>query len=217
MTTTTMTMTMTDGVNEGRNGGEPSSSLTPSAAVGASSVMDFPSSAPKTNASESPGRASVGQSTPRGMPTTARAIQKPPLPNVSHVKIDERVFLTPKEVRAEISALKRKFKFNNTELGRACAHHQTVQPGAPVSRFLASGGDFGGQKMDIYVPLVHFVEKMRVHENRPKSAKRVALELETAPFSSPFLGFDPKNPGIHFAGEYLTKDYLGRNDFTRLY
>ena len=152
-------------------------------------------------------KSSVGL-TPRGMPKTARPAQKPPLPDLSSVNIDERVFLNPKEVRAEISAIKRRYKCNNASIGRAVGEMNS-QPGAAVSRFLDKGGDFGGGQMEIYRPLAHFCEKFRVYENKPKSAKRIMLEAEAGD-GSPYLGHDTSRPTIFFPGAFLAKDNLGR-------
>ena len=146
---------------------------------------------------------------PRGLPMTARAAQKPPLPNVSSIDIDTRLFLTPKEIRAEISAIKRRYKCNNASIGRA-AGESGSQPGAAVSRFCDKGGDFGGSAMDVYAPLAHLCEKLRVYENRPKSAKRMMLEAEAGENGRVFLGHDTSRPTIFCPGAYLEKDHVGR-------
>ena len=49
--------------------------------------------------------------------------------------------------------------------------------GQAVGRFLNATGESGDQKQ-IYTPLAHFVEKMRIYEKRPKSQKRKQLEKD---------------------------------------
>lgn len=142
--------------------------------------------------------------------------KKPPLPDVSGIELDSSdVFLNPKEVRAEVSALKTRYKCTNADLAKAVWPEKaaaTSQPGAPVGRFLQQGGDFGGEEMEFYRPCALFCEKVRVLEKRPKSKKRKALEEEVeATGRAPFLGLNPNRkywlpPG----GRPWSKDALGR-------
>jgi|Transcript_7844 hypothetical protein len=145
----------------------------------------------------------------------AAAAPKLRLPDVTSVVLDdeENVFLTPKEVRAEISELKRRYKFSNGDFAVACGVAKGAQPGAPIGRFLAATGDFGGEQMDVYRPAAQFIEKMRVFEERPKSKKRKDLEADSEgrPGKKVFLGLNPSTKYLVMAGTYMTKDSLGRN------
>jgi hypothetical protein len=157
----------------------------------------------------------------------AKANSRGKLPDVSDVEIDGETWLTPGEVRKEISDLNRRYKFSSVELARAAECATGVQPGAPVNRFLAKGGEFGGDQMDCYDPLARFCEKMRIFEKRPKSNKRQALEIDHArrqeqlkstPFfallppsaTKPFLGLDGTKKHLMPSGMGFAKDSLGR-------
>ena len=144
------------------------------------------------------------------------AASRPKLPDLSGVVLEdaENVWMTPKEVRAEISTLKRRYKFSNAELAIAAGcGGGSSQPGARVGRFLSATGEFGGETQDFYKPAAIFCEKMRVHENRPKSKKRKDLEADagTQPGKKPFLGLNPDNSYWCMAGSVMAKDHLGRN------
>lgn len=141
--------------------------------------------------------------------------KKPPLPDVSGIELDSSdVFLNPKEVRAEVSALKTRYKCTNADLAKAVWPEKaaaTSQPGAPVGRFLQQGGDFGGEEMDFYRPCALFCEKVRVLEKRPKSKKRKALEEEAETTGrAPFLGLNPNKKYFMPMGGRFSKDALGR-------
>ena len=141
--------------------------------------------------------------------------KKPPLPDVTDIQLDSHdVYLNPKEVRAEVSTLKTKYKCTNADLAKAVWPEKaaaTSQPGAPVGRFLAQGGEFGGEEMDFYRPCALFCEKVRVFENRPKSKKRKALQEEAqATGRAPFLGLNPNKKYWMGPGNGFKKDELGR-------
>ena len=141
--------------------------------------------------------------------------KKPPLPDVSAIQLEsDDVYLKPKEVRAEVSALKTKYKCTNADLAKAVWPEKaaaTSQPGAPVGRFLSQGGEFGGEEMEFYRPCALFCEKVRVFENRPKSKKRKALEEEAqATGRAPFLGLNPNKKYWMGPGMGFKKDELGR-------
>lgn len=157
----------------------------------------------------------------------AKANSRGKLPDVSDVEIDGETWLTPGEVRKEISDLNRRYKFSSVELARAAECATGVQPGAPVNRFLAKGGEFGGDQMDCYDPLARFCEKMRIFEKRPKSNKRQALEIDHArrqeqlksmplfellppSATKPFLGLDGTKKHLMPSGMGFAKDSLGR-------
>ncbi|XRB22312.1 hypothetical protein RI054_30g121630 [Pseudoscourfieldia marina] len=140
----------------------------------------------------------------------AGAGARPPLPDVSAVELDdENVYLTPKEVRAAITALGKKYKFTHQQLvdafGCTCA-------GNAVGRFMSKSGDFGGGEMDMYRPAALFFEKLRVHEGKPKSKKRKALEEEAQgrKDKKPFLGLDPNKKYWVMPDTVAMKDSLGR-------
>ena len=136
------------------------------------------------------------------MASAAAAKGLPKLPNVSSVKMEnQHVYQIPEEVRMEIFELKTKYKFSNAELACAVGKSGGANPGQAVGRFLNATGDFSGEQMDIYVPVSHFVEKMRIHEKRPKSQKRKELEKEASsrPDKKPNLGSDPNKRGAKAA------------------
>ena len=144
--------------------------------------------------------------------------KKPPLPDVSAITLNSSdVYLNPKEVRAEVSALKTRYKCTNAELAKAVWPEKaasTANPAAAVGRFLSQGGEFGGEEMDFYRPCALFCEKMRVFENRPKSKKRKALEEEAEETGrAPFLGLNPNKKYLMAPGMGFKKDELGRLTF----
>ena len=107
------------------------------------------------------------------------------LPDVSgvvDVADDSPVWLTPAEVRAKVSALKRARAFTNADLARAVLGDAFTQSRYQlVGKFLNTGGEFGGANQDVYAPMARFVEKCRVALGKPKSKKQLALEAETQP------------------------------------
>ena len=118
----------------------------------------------------------------------------PKLPDLSGVKMEnQHVYQIPEEVRMEIFELRTKFKFSNAELAAAVGRSGGANPGQAVGRFLNATGESGDQKQ-IYTPLAHFVEKMRIYEKRPKSQKRKQLEkdAERRPGKKPLLVSDLK-------------------------
>ena len=165
----------------------------------------------KAKQQQSPAGAAAGGAAAGG----GSAASKPKLPDLSDVVLEdeENVWMIPKEVRAEISALKRRYNFTNAELAKACGCADgSSQPGARAGRFLSATGDFGGESQDFYRPAAMFVEKMRVYENRPKSKKRKDLEAdaEEQPGKRPFLGLNPDGKYLCMAGSVMVKDSLGR-------
>ena len=118
----------------------------------------------------------------------------PKLPDLSGVKMEnQHVYQIPEEVRMEIFELRTKFKFSNAELAAAVGRTGGANPGQAVNRFLNATGGIG-ENMNIYTPLAHFVEKMRIYEKRPKSQKRKQLEkdAERRPGKKPLLVSDLK-------------------------
>ena len=118
----------------------------------------------------------------------------PKLPDLSGVKMEnQHVYQIPEEVRMEIFEIRTKFKFSNAELAAAVGRTGGANPGQAVNRFLNATGGIG-ENMNIYTPLAHFVEKMRIYEKRPKSQKRKQLEkdAERRPGKKPLLVSDLK-------------------------
>ena len=115
------------------------------------------------------------------------------------------MYLNPKEVRAEVSSLKARYKCSNADLAKAvwpAKASGSSQPGAAVGRFLGAGGDFGGEEMEFYRPCALFCEKVRVFENRPKTKKRKALEEEVETTGrAPFLGLNPNKKYLMCPGQ----------------
>lgn len=143
--------------------------------------------------------------------------KKPPLPDVTAITLtSDDVYLTPKEVRAEVSGLKARYKCTNADLAKAvwpAKASGTSQPGAAVGRFLGAGGEFGGEEMEFYRPCALFCEKVRIFENRPKTKKRKALEEEVETTGrAPFLGLNPNKKYLMCPGMSFKKDALGRLD-----
>jgi hypothetical protein len=123
------------------------------------------------------------------------------------------VWLTPAEVRAEVSALRRIRAFTNADLARAVLGDAFTQSRYQlVGKFLNTGGEFGGANQDVYAPMARYVEKCRVALGKPKSKKRVALEAETKPGRQPFLGSDPNRKYLAPASAklFLKKYHIGR-------
>ena len=181
------------------------------ASASASAPPPPPGAGAGAGAAAPPPPAGAGASAPA--PPTAR----PPLPDLSGVELeDENVYLNPKEVRAGITALGKKYKFTHPQLVSACG---LSCPSNAVGRFMNKGGEFGGREMDIYRPLALLLEKVRVQEGKPKSKKRKALEAEAAsrPGKAPFLGLDPNARYLVPLGASLAmgKDALGRFQFAR--
>tara|TARA_B110000305_G_scaffold236194_1_gene297132 strand:- start:16 stop:1077 length:1062 start_codon:yes stop_codon:yes gene_type:complete len=132
--------------------------------------------------------------------------KKPPLPDVTAIILTSNdVYLNPKEVRAEVSSLKARYKCSNADLAKAvwpAKASGSSQPGAAVGRFLGAGGDFGGEEMEFYRPCALFCEKVRVFENRPKTKKRKALEEEVETTGrAPFLGLNPNKKYLMCPGQ----------------
>ena len=123
-----------------------------------------------------------------------RLVETAKLPDLSGVKMEnQHVYQIPEEVRMEIFELRTKFKFSNAELAAAVGRTGGANPGQAVNRFLNATGGIG-ENMNIYTPLAHFVEKMRIYEKRPKSQKRKQLEkdAERRPGKKPLLVSDLK-------------------------
>ena len=105
----------------------------------------------------------------------AVAPTKPQVPDLSGIELpDESIYLTPTEVRKGLSGVQKDYACNNTQLAALV--------GAPnanaVSRFLVSGGEFGGKEQDMYRYGADFLEKLRIRLGKPKSKKRKAIESE---------------------------------------
>jgi hypothetical protein len=139
----------------------------------------------------------------------ATAPTKPPVPDLGAVELDDyTIFLTPIEVRKGLQQVQKDFACNDTQLARVV--------GAPnanaVSRFLCAGGEFGGQEQDMYRLGATFLEKLRVHLNKPKSKKRRAIEADTPAGKRPFLGVDSTQKFWAHKDDVLVKkkDALGR-------
>jgi len=137
---------------------------------------------------------------------------RPALPDVSSVVPDSSdIYLTPQEVRKELSSLCGSYACTQADIAKAA--------GAPnansMSRFMSAGGEFGGQDQDFYSMAALYVEKMRVHLGKPKSKKRKALEQEQQPGKRPFLGVDVAQKVWCMAGAVpcKCKDDLGRTVF----
>lgn len=139
----------------------------------------------------------------------ASAPAKPPVPDLSAVSLeDSTVYLTPIEVRKGLQQVQKTYACNNKQLADAL--------GAPnsnaVSRFMSAGGEFGGRDQDMYSLGAHFLEKLRVHQGKPKSKKRRALEADTPAGKKPFLGVDSTQKFWAHKDDVLVKkkDALGR-------
>ena len=137
---------------------------------------------------------------------------RPALPNVSSVVLESsEIYLTPQEVRKELSNLSGTYACTQADIAKAA--------GAPnanaMSRFMSAGGEFGGQDQDFYSMAARYVEKLRVQLGKPKSKKRKALEQEQQPGKRPFLGVDTSQKVWCFAGSEPCKgkDDLGRTVF----
>jgi len=148
----------------------------------------------------------------------AAAGKKPPLPDVSEIDLpSHNVFINPKEVRAEITALKTRYKCTNADLANAVWPEKTAstsQPGALVGRFRQQSGDFGGSESDFYQPCALFLERLRIYENRPKTKKRKAIELESEETGrAPFLGLNTNKKYIVPEGVCAKKYHLERAVF----
>lgn len=146
----------------------------------------------------------------------AKPAAKLPLPTLEDYNehATDPVYMTPKEVRAEISKLKSKYKMSNADLARAVwptTASGTSQPGAAVGNFLNKGGEFGGEDMCFYKPCARYCEAMRVHLGLPKSKKRKQLEAETLPGRQPFLGLNPNKKYLMAPGWTFGKDAMGRD------
>lgn len=97
------------------------------------------------------------------------AAPKPSAPDVSAVALDdENVYLTPAEVRKGLSDVQKDYACNNGQL----AHLLGAPNANAVSRFMSSGGEFGGQDQDMYRYGATFLERLRLHLGKPKSKKR---------------------------------------------
>ena len=180
--------------------------------LGADSIVN------KLKAASDASDAAAGGAEPAAGAKPAPSGKKPPLPTLEGYDEHEmaHVYLTPKEVRAEISKLKTKFKMSNADLARAVwpekAGSQT-NPATAVGNFLSKVGEFGGDKMEFYKPCARWLEAMRVHLGIPKTKKRKRLDEETKPGREPFLGINPNKkykmcPGISFAKDDLGRDFI---------
>ena len=108
------------------------------------------------------------------------------------------MWLTPAEVRAEVSALKRARAFTNADLARAVLGDAFTQSRYQlVGKFLNTGGEFGGANQDVYAPMARFVEKCRgARKAKVEETARVgggdaagapgASSSRTGPHTTPF-------------------------------
>lgn len=172
------------------------------------------------------------------LPSSSRvpaAASKPgALPDVSGIALegtDKETWLTPAEVRKEIDKMRATYKFSVAKLAAAAEYTRGTQPGQMISRFLGQGGNFGGHKMDCYDYLARFCEKMRIYEKRPKTEKRLMLEVDHVERlkkleslgsvfmndprrRKPFLGIAENERVIMCPGMFFAKDHLGRTIVT---
>jgi len=134
--------------------------------------------------------------------------KKAALPDVSKVVLeDDRVFLTPAEVRKGLLDVKREYACTDTELSKKCG----APNGNAVCRFMNMGGEFGGEKQDMYFLGARFLEMLRVHLGKPKSKMRLALEKETRPDEQPFLGINLEGKNFKVSHSCATGSALARH------
>ena len=168
------------------------------------------------------------------VPAAAAASKPGALPDVSGIALegtDKETWLTPAEVRREIDKMRATYKFSVAKLAAAAEYTRGTQPGQMISRFLGQGGNFGGHKMDCYDYLARFCEKMRIYEKRPKTEKRLMLEVDHVErlkklerlgsvfmndprHRKPFLGIAENERVIMCPGMFFAKDHLGRTIVT---
>jgi len=134
--------------------------------------------------------------------------KKAALPDVSKVVLeDDRVFLTPAEVRKGLLDVRREYACTDTELSKKCG----APNGNAVCRFMNMGGEFGGEKQDMYFLGARFLEMLRVHLGKPKSKMRLALEKETRPDEQPFLGINLEGKNFKVSHSCATGSALARH------
>ena len=100
-----------------------------------------------------------------------KANSKNALPDLANIRTDGKTYLTPAECRKSVLAIFKKFNLTMKKLAK-----MIDEPEVMVSRFMADGGEFGGNGLVVYHTLADFCEKVRIATRTTKSRKRKAIE-----------------------------------------
>lgn len=134
----------------------------------------------------------------------AKPSAKSPFPDISKVKTDGKTYLTPAETRRELLRLMRNYKVTQANFAKMVRT-------SSITKFMESGGEFGGGESESYDGLAAICEKVRIATGKPKSKKRLALEHEVGRTKKqPFLGVNTQQKMWLSADCYAAKDGLGR-------
>jgi hypothetical protein len=138
---------------------------------------------------------------------------KPALPDVRTTQLENgHTWLTPGEVRKGLQDLQLTFDTSVAGLAR-----MADVPYQSFNNFVKAGGMWGAKDNQAYPRAAALVEKVRIQLQKPKSAKRKALEAEVEAgivhhrTGGPKLGLDPDGKYYGPPGAYMAKDSLGRH------
>lgn len=141
---------------------------------------------------------------------------KKAFPDLSGVTLeDDHVWQTPGEVRKELRTIMTKYDVSVSSLARAQG-----LPYQSLLKFTQASDEWAASGNQCYPSAAAIVEKVRLVEGRPKSAKRKALEQEVASGETdrrsggPNLGMDPNGKYWMMPGARMVKDSLGRHSIT---